>query len=146
MDSFFPKRIYTVVKDGARKHTQKKRVKECDRGGESDTFTPSWQFACGPLSLPYLVLLLLHRPPSSLSCLVFRLWNLSQSKLCHKGWKTERAKKRGWENRGWERPGGGNVERGWRDFIRREMDNFAKILSDPSKSQWCQWVFRTKVA
>lgn len=52
---------------------KKKRVKECECGGESDTFTPSCQFARGPLLLHYPVLLLLHRPPLGSLCLLFKL-------------------------------------------------------------------------
>lgn len=69
--------------------------KWCEWGGESDTFTPSCQFACGPLSLHYPVLSLLHRPPTRFSCLVFRLWNLSQGRPCHQGWKTGEGREEG---------------------------------------------------
>lgn len=52
---------------------KKKRERNSERGGESDTITPSCQFVCGPLSLHYPVFSLLHRSPLGSRCLVYGL-------------------------------------------------------------------------
>ena len=56
---------FSSKEDVQRKKDQKKKKKEkeCEQGGESDTFTPSCQLACGPLSLHYPALSALHHPP-----------------------------------------------------------------------------------
>lgn len=98
----------------------KKRVKEYEQGGESDTFTPSCQFACGPPSL--WVLGCFFCPPLS-PCLVLSL----KSKP---GYVVSEEMK----------AGEGSDERlgktwGWKCGDGQRIDGSAKILCHPSKSR-----------
>lgn len=109
------------------KNRAKKRVKEYEQGGESDTFTPSCQFACGPPSL--WVLGCFFCPPLS-PCLVLSL----KSKP---GYVVSEEMKAG-EGRD-ERLG---KTWGWKCGDGQRIDGSAKILCHPSKSRWSQWVIK----
>lgn len=115
--------MYRAVKELA----EKKRMKACERGGESDTLTPSCQFACGPLSQHYPALSLLHHLP-----LGSRVWFSDceiQSDVTRDESQRGDEKQRLGKTWGWKFGGC------WRDFIGQEMDSFAKLLCHTSKFQ-----------
>lgn len=92
--AFPPKRMYRAVKVRAKKRGKKgwKCVSEEAR------VTPSHPVISLLLGLSRCTMPFSHSfiaLPSWFSCLVFRLWNLSQGRPCHQGWKTERVEKRG---------------------------------------------------
>lgn len=122
--SAFPqKAMFREEKERAKTGQKKKRVKEYEQGGESDTFTPSCQFACGPPSL--WVLGCFFCPPLS-PCLVLSL----KSKP---GYVVSEEMKAG-EGRD-ERLG---KTWGWKCGDGQRIDGSAKILCHPSKSRWSQ--------